>query len=158
MNRTFEVREIEMAFFTSQASSSPDSQLRFIHSPGFPVSAVQYWRLDVSAPGREGREHLVFFPPHPAPSAETLEEIAAAFRRHYPNAQVSRPVRSAEGEAEILAEGDLAESAAAVAEVQRSGGWDESPVFRVVANGKAFGVELRWRNGRSEATVSEEAG
>lgn len=158
MKRAFEVRQIEVAFLTSQASSGPDTQLRFIHSPGFPLSAVQFWRLNVAQPSGEGREHLLFFPPDPAPSEETLKEIAAAFRRAYPAASLARPVRSAEGEAEILADGDPAEAAAAIAEVKRSGSWDESPVFRVVANGEMFSVMLRWLNGRSEATVSEEAG
>ena len=60
MKKRLEVRQVAVAFLTKGPSSPADAQLQLIHSPGFPLNAVQFWRLTVAEPGTVGQEHLLY--------------------------------------------------------------------------------------------------
>jgi hypothetical protein len=152
----YEIREIEMGFLTGAGHNVKlAEQFRLVRVDGLPVKQVQFWRLGVYEPGKGEREHLMLICHYPAVPAEIRTAIAAIVQPLYPQAVLSFSLEDAEGKSVISAESRAAEAAAAMAEVKRRGGWDESPTFHIAVGADAFAVSLRWRTDRIEAHVRE---
>ena len=88
----------------------------------------------------------------------TCAELRLLLQPAYPGVILSFAHSDSEGRAELSAESHPEEVAVAIAEVKRSGGWDESGVFRVLVAGRPFDVRLGWAANRSEALVEEMSG
>jgi hypothetical protein len=154
----YDVRQIEVGvFLASPAVGEKMPHLSWIHVPGLPVDQVQFWRLSVSS-SADSREHILVMAHYPQLSTPTCAEIRRVLRPAYPGMVLSFAHSDSEGRSELSAESHPDEVAAAIAEVKRSGSWDESDVFRILVEGRSFDVRLRWITNSSEASVEETAG
>jgi len=129
-----------------------------IHTPGLPVERAQFFRLGVSSQSASEREHLQVMTHYPVLSTELCDALADFLRPMHPQGVLSFVRSLSEGFSEVRADSHLAEVAAAVTETMRSGSWDESQVFRIVAGSHVFGVTIRWVKDHAEAAVTENAG
>lgn len=156
----YEIRQAEVGFFTSAPWDAPKlaDQFRLVHTPGLPIERVQYWRLNVSSRSAPEREHMVLMTHYPVLPGDVCDAIEALVRPRYPEAILSFVRADSDGYAEVHARTHPSEVAAVVAEVKRSGSWDESPVFRIVVEAQAFDVTVCWLNDHAEVRVSEGAG
>jgi hypothetical protein len=158
MSDSYKVRFLEVGVFTTTSwPSSPSAEdFSLVCVPGLPVAQVQFWRHEVqSDSGR--REHLAIMAHHPEVTQDVCGAIAVLVRSIRPGAVISFARNLAVGYCELAVESHVEEGAAAIAEIQRAGGWDESEAFDVRVGSRAFDVTLQWTMKGTEARVCERA-
>jgi len=154
MTDAFQVRELEVGFFTAEPAQRVGG-LPAVHAPGLPVSDVQYWRIEAVPSGSQAAgQHLVVMAHYPALSRQVCELIRRVVEPSQIGVALSFVHEASGLQVEATSFANPVEAAAAIAEVMRAGTLDDVECVGVMIGDDHFSVDVRWSGGATIARVS----